>query len=72
MWLCGLHLCYTLRPLQPIMLFHKNFAFNQRIDGFIMIFIEFYNDIHRKCINIGLPTDPWVEDRVLVKQHYLR
>ena len=29
-----------------------------------------YNDIHSKFINIGLPTDPLVEDRVLVKQHY--
>ena len=30
-----------------------------------MIFIEFYNDIHSKFINIGLPTDPLVEDSTL-------
>ena len=30
-----------------------------------MIFIEFYNNIHSKFINIGLPTNPLVEDRVL-------
>ena len=35
-----------------------------------MIFIEFYNDIHSKFINIGLPTDPLVEDRELMKQYY--
>ena len=30
----------------------------------------FYNDIHRTFINIGLPSDPLVGDRVLVKQPY--
>ena len=35
-----------------------------------MIFIEFYNYIHSKFINIGQPTDPLVEDRVVMKQHY--
>ena len=34
---------------------------------FLMIFT---NDIHSKFINMGLPTDPLVEDRVLVK-HWL-
>ena len=38
--------------------------------SFTIIFIDFYNDIHRKFITIGLPTDPLVEDRVLVKQRY--
>ena len=35
-----------------------------------MIFIEFYNDIHSKFINIGLPTYTLVEDRVPTKQRY--
>ena len=32
---------------------------------FLMIVIEIYNDIHSKLINIGLPTDPLLEDGVL-------
>ena len=36
--------------------------------GLKMIFIDFYNDIHSKFINICQPTDPLVEDRV--KQRY--
>ena len=34
-----------------------------------MIFIC-YSDIHSNFINIGLPTDPSVEDRILLKQRY--
>ena len=44
------------------------FVYVTHLVVFSMIFIEF--DIHNKCINIGLPTNPLVEGRVLVKQHY--
>ena len=41
------------------------------LGGFlIIIFIDFCNDIHSEFINMGLPTNPLVEGRVLVKQHY--
>ena len=46
------------------------FVYATHLVVFLVIFIEFYNYIHSTFINIGLPTDPLVEDGVLMTQHY--